>query len=122
MLDSLFNKVIEFQACNFIKKRFQQRCFPVGILKHLRTPILKNICQRLLLALPKMKNTKKLWFDAIICYVSCSLLIYTDVLKPTFAAKSPLNKSLTNRETHPFCLSNVFLSCRLLLLNLMRFL
>ena len=34
-------------ACNFIKKRFQPRCFPVKFAKFLRTPILKNICERI---------------------------------------------------------------------------
>ena len=34
---------------NFIKKRLQHRCFAVNIGKFLRTPILKNICIRLLL-------------------------------------------------------------------------
>ena len=29
MLESLFNKVAGLQACNFIKKRLQNRCFPV---------------------------------------------------------------------------------------------
>ena len=37
------------QACNFIKKRLQHRCFPVNIETILRTPTLKNICERLLL-------------------------------------------------------------------------
>ena len=36
------------QACNFIKMRLQKRCVPVNIAKCLRTPILKNICERLL--------------------------------------------------------------------------
>ena len=49
MLESLSNKDAGLQACNFIKKRLQQRCFPVNIAKFLRTPILKNICERLLL-------------------------------------------------------------------------
>ena len=37
VLESLFNKVPGLQACNFIKKRLQQRCFPVNIAKFLRT-------------------------------------------------------------------------------------
>ena len=37
------------QACNFIKKRLQYRSFPVNFAKLLRTSILKNVCQRLLL-------------------------------------------------------------------------
>ena len=35
----------------FLIKSFQQRCFPVNIGKSFRTPILKNICERLLLNL-----------------------------------------------------------------------
>ena len=37
------------KACNFMKKRLQDRSFPVNIAKFLRTPSLKNICERLLL-------------------------------------------------------------------------
>ena len=33
MLESLLNKVAGFQACNFIKKILQHRCFPVNIVK-----------------------------------------------------------------------------------------
>ena len=39
---SLFNKVF------LIKKRLQHKCFPVNIVKFLRTPILKNIFIQLL--------------------------------------------------------------------------
>ena len=37
------------QACHFLKKRVQHRCFPMHIAKTLRTSILKNICERLFL-------------------------------------------------------------------------
>ena len=37
------------QVCNFVKKRLQHRNFPVSFKKFLRTPILKNIYQLLLL-------------------------------------------------------------------------
>ena len=36
------------EAGNFIKKRLQHKRFLVNIVKFLRTPILKNICERLL--------------------------------------------------------------------------
>ena len=49
VLESLFSKVAGLRACNFIKKRLQQRCFPVKFAKFLRTTILKNICEQLLL-------------------------------------------------------------------------
>ena len=35
---------VKLQACNFIKKRPQPRCFPLNIAKFLRAAILKNIC------------------------------------------------------------------------------
>ena len=49
MLGSLFNKVACLQVCSFIKKRLQHRCFPVNIANYLRTTILKNNCERMLL-------------------------------------------------------------------------
>ena len=49
MLESLFNKAAGLKAYNFIKKSFHHRFFPVNISKYLITPILKNICDRLLL-------------------------------------------------------------------------
>ena len=50
MLESLFNKVSGLQACIFIKKRLQHRCFPVNIAKFLKTPILNYICEPLLIS------------------------------------------------------------------------
>ena len=45
---SLFlNKNAGLQSWHFIEKRLQQRCFPLNIAKSLRTPVLKNICERL---------------------------------------------------------------------------
>ena len=49
VLESLLNKAADLQVCNFIKKRLQHRYFPAIIAKFLRIPILKNICERLLL-------------------------------------------------------------------------
>ena len=53
--DVLKNKGL--QISNFIKKRLQHRCFPVRFAHFLRTPILKNICEWLLLNIVK-KFTK----------------------------------------------------------------
>ena len=49
MLESLFNKVAVIQPSNFNKERLQHRCFPVNIANFLKTPVLKNICEWLLL-------------------------------------------------------------------------
>ena len=46
---SLFNKVAYIYWYNFIQKRLQLRCFPVKFAIIFGTPILKNICERLLL-------------------------------------------------------------------------
>ena len=45
----LLNKFAGLEACKLVKKRLQHRCFPVNTEKFLRTPILKNICEQLLL-------------------------------------------------------------------------
>ena len=59
IVDFFFLKLLQYsqeskcvcglKACNFIKKRLQHRLFLVNMAKFLRTPILKNICERLLL-------------------------------------------------------------------------
>ena len=55
------------QACNFIKKRLQHRCFPVKFAKFLRTHFLKNSCERLLLShwslsiLPENRKPELFW-------------------------------------------------------------
>ena len=49
VLKNFANLTKRLQACNFIKKRIQNRCFLVKFAKFLRTPILKNMCERLLL-------------------------------------------------------------------------
>ena len=57
MLESIFNKVEGLQPA-IILKRDQQKCFPVKFAKLLRTTILKNIYQRLLLEVSFLKRTK----------------------------------------------------------------
>ena len=59
----IFHKILQtrplmngLEACNFIKKRLQLRCFPLNFAKFLRTPILKNIYERLLLRVLKLTS------------------------------------------------------------------
>ena len=49
VLESLFNKIADLQTSNFIKNRLQHRYFPENTAEFLRTPILKNTRERLLL-------------------------------------------------------------------------
>ena len=44
-----YNKDSIIQACNYTEKGLPNRCFPVINTNFLRTPILKNICERLIL-------------------------------------------------------------------------
>ena len=46
-----FKKVAGLRPATSLKKRLRQRCFPDNFAKLLRTPILWNICERLLLLL-----------------------------------------------------------------------
>ena len=43
----------------FLIELFQHGCFPVNIAKILRTPILKNICERLLLNVISNSNEEQ---------------------------------------------------------------
>ena len=38
MLESLFNKAAGLKALNFLKKRLQDKCFPMTFMNFLRTP------------------------------------------------------------------------------------
>ena len=49
VLESILIKLQGLRACNFIKKKLQHRCFLTKFVKFLRIPIVKNICERLLL-------------------------------------------------------------------------
>ena len=49
LLESFFIKIADLKAFNFIKKRLQQRRFPMNNVKYLRTPFLQNTSGRLLL-------------------------------------------------------------------------
>ena len=55
VLTSLFNKFAGWQAGSLLTKRLQDRCFHVDIAKFLKTSILKDICERLLLNFVDLK-------------------------------------------------------------------
>ena len=42
MLESLFHKVAGLQACNYIKKRLQQKCFLANIAKNFKNTYFKK--------------------------------------------------------------------------------
>ena len=65
IVESLFNENASLQSCNFIKKRLQHRCSPVDIAKFLRTPVLKNIRERLFERIPTWINniTSNIWSE-----------------------------------------------------------
>ena len=51
MLESLFNKVVDLEDCNFIKRRLQRRCFPVKFAKFFRTFFTEHLLRLLLSSL-----------------------------------------------------------------------
>ena len=53
MLDSIFIKVEGLQACKFIKKRLQSRCFPVNIAKFSEATSFRELLWWLLLSKQK---------------------------------------------------------------------
>ena len=69
-------------AWKFIKKRLQQRCFPVKFTKFLKMRILKNICERLLLKIStSMREIIPEFFYPIVLvslYKSSSAAVRTD--------------------------------------------
>ena len=56
---SLFNKVAGLRIVTLLKNRLWHRCFSVNFTKFIRTSILKNICERLLLV-AGWRTTQKL--------------------------------------------------------------
>ena len=58
VLELPFNIVPRLEVYNCIKKRLQHRCFLVNIAKFLRTPILKNLGERLRLYFNHKINNK----------------------------------------------------------------
>ena len=101
VLESLFNKVAGLKACNFIKNRLQRRCFPAKLAKFLRTIVLKNICERLLL-------NKEVAF----CKSCCSALINA-VMKYSFStavvqSSRALHANILKIALHNRCFSKNF--------------
>ena len=76
-----FNRVADFRPATILKKRLEHKCFPVNIAKFLRTPILKNICERLLLQLAALG-----WVTSTSMYLS--LMGRTIISIGTFRAQS----------------------------------
>ena len=58
-----FNKIAGVRPATLLKKRSQQRCFPVDIATFLRTSILKNIWERLFLYFRILKKMRKMKND-----------------------------------------------------------
>ena len=52
------NEFAGLRPATLLKRRLQHRCFAVNIAKLLRTPILKNICERLFLYFRIVKKKK----------------------------------------------------------------
>ena len=88
----IIGKMRKLQACNFIKKRLEHKCFPEKFAKYLRTPILKNICKRLLLQIEI--NSIKGKFDNLVEVTENqldTLVIFCSKIRLIISSKSVLN-------------------------------
>ena len=56
VLEFLFKKIADPQACNFIKKRLQHMCFPVKFAKFLRAPFFTIHLRWLLCKISNINN------------------------------------------------------------------
>ena len=72
MLESLSNKVAGLRSCNFVKKRFLHRCFPVKITKFLRAAFITEHLRWLFLSLIKAKRYRNSvnWLRSIVFTVN----------------------------------------------------
>ena len=92
MLNSLSKKVAGLNPCNFIKKRLQDIRFPVTIAKFLRTPILKNICDRLLLNLSSQSLLIIIYYK--INHINIKLKIIPGMIFKHLMSEKGLTKNL----------------------------
>ena len=68
---TIFQYLSGVKTCHFIIKRLQHKCFLENIAKSSRTPILRNISERLFLAIEKfIQNTQLFYRSQIITKVS----------------------------------------------------
>ena len=70
----MFLEISQIYVFRFINKRLKQRCFPLKFAKFLRTSILKNICEQLVLSLTCVLNE----FNA---FHICALLYFNVFLQ-----------------------------------------
>ena len=56
-----------YQACNFIEKRLQHRCFPMKFTKSLRTPLLQNTSTLMATSGSKQCKTMKTYTESSCC-------------------------------------------------------
>ena len=67
-----FIKLQGFTPATLLKKRLQHRCFPVSIAKFVRTPILKNIGERLLLENWVIPSDSELQEEFLETFLNCN--------------------------------------------------
>ena len=57
------------QACNFIKKRLQHRCFPMKFTKSSRTPFLQNTSTLMAASGSKQCKAMKTYTESLCCRI-----------------------------------------------------
>ena len=75
--EPFFNKVAGLRSVTSLKMRLRHRWFPVNFVKRLRTSVLKNICEWLVLvagwATMKKLSSTDLWLLTCLVYINISV-------------------------------------------------
>ena len=75
-----FNQVAGLRPATLLKKRLWHRRFPVNLAKFLKTPILKSICERLLLVVEWRTKQKLSHRDLVL--LTC--IVYSNISVASF--------------------------------------
>ena len=95
-----FNKVAGLRYVTLLKKRLWHRCFPVNFVKRLRTPILKNFCERLVLVSGRTTTQKLSSRDLLL--LTCLVYINISIASSFSFFSSKLTKGKLYGELRLF--------------------
>ena len=99
MLESFFNKFADLQACNFIKTRFQHRCFPKNIakfLEHLFWRTSANVCFCEVYSEPNETSKMELFAKIIYAFNPITISIFNPLITNVLIIQKPVRANQLN--------------------------
>ena len=100
LLESLFNKVAGLQDYNFSKRRFQQRCFPVNIVKNFENSFLYRGTPLTAFEFAKSLFTYCLRIHELYLKTRPALQISSHEARPKMPVRQLFLSTLTGLRTH----------------------